>query len=333
MHKKILIIRFSSIGDIVLTSPVVRCLKEQLEAVEIHYLTKKIFAPIVEANPHISKVITFDKEQNSLSKTIQFLKKEQYHIIVDLHQNLRSWRICKSLKIKALSYDKLNFKRWLLTTFKINKLPNIHLVERYLEAVKPLRIYNDNKGLDYHIPILEYLVPQQLDTRLKSGCYLVFVIGATHFTKRLPSSKIKAICQANPDELIVLIGGKTDLEAANEIEKAGNHIINTCGKLSLHQSASIVDQARLIVAHDTGFMHVAAALKRPIISIWGGTVPEFGMYPYLPSHAPVHQLIENKSISCRPCSKIGRSSCPKGHFDCMNKLDEKEIIKLIKKKA
>ncbi len=116
----------------------------------------------------------------------------------------------------------------------------------------------------------------------------------------------------------MLLGGKEDSQAADEIEKVlGDKIINACGKYNLNQSASLVQQAEYIITHDTGLMHIASALKKKVISIWGNTVPEFGMYPYLTEF----KIIENKELSCRPCSKIGYNKCPKGHFKCMNDLN------------
>ncbi|BDS12531.1 glycosyltransferase family 9 protein [Aureispira anguillae] len=327
--QKILLLRFSSIGDIVLTSPVVRCLKTQLKEVELHYLTKKAFAPILEANPYIDKVYTFDKTTQPLKKVIQVLKSENYHLIVDLHKNFRSWYVRQKLGIKALVFDKINYQKWLLTQFKINKMPDLHIVDRYLNTVKSLQIQNDNKGLDYTIPTADKVVLHDIDQRLQTNNYIAFVIGAAHATKRLPPAKIKAICSLLKTKLIVLIGGKGDLAAAQIAQEAGAHLINICGQLNLHQSASVVQQAGLVVAHDTGFMHIAAALKRPIVSIWGNTVPDFGMYPYLPPDAPQHHIIEHNALNCRPCSKIGYKRCPKGHFKCMQELDNQTIVNTI----
>lgn len=329
--QKILLLRFSSIGDIVLTSPVVRCLKTQLESIEIHYLTKKMFASILEANPYIDKVYTFDKVKKPLKEVVHELQKEEYDLIVDLHKNIRSWYVSKKLGIRTLTFKKLNPQKWLLTQFKINWMPEVHIVDRYLDTVSSLNVINDGQGLDYKIPSSDYIDPSSIDPRLKSQQYLVFVIGAAHATKRLPPSKIKSICRLLKKAFIVLIGGKGDVEAATFIESAGAHVINTCGQFNLHQSASIVDQARLVIAHDTGFMHIAAALKRPIVSIWGNTVPQFGMYPYLPAGNANFRMIEHPNLACRPCSKIGYPKCPKGHFNCMNQLEEATIVRAIQK--
>ena len=320
---KILVIRFSSIGDIVLTTPVLRCLKNQLDGdVEIHYLTKKQFATILENNPNVTKVYTIEKSTNEV---IENLKIESYDYIVDLHKNLRSSRIKKGLKALSFSFEKLNYQKWLLTNFKINKLPKIHIVQRYLNTVKGLGIENDNKGLEYYIPEKDEVNIVELPTTHQNG-YIAFAIGAQHATKRLPQHKIIEICK-KINQPIVLLGGKEDVTNATEITTAcGNIIFNACGKFNLNQSASLVQQAKSIITHDTGLMHIAAALNVKTISVWGNTVPDFGMYPYFPENSKQFKIVENKNLSCRPCSKIGHDKCPKKHFKCMEDIDEEEIV-------
>lgn len=320
---KILVVRFSSIGDIVLTTPVLRCLKNQLEGeVEIDYLTKKQFAPILENNRNINKVFTIEKSTNEI---INELKAQGYHYIVDLHQNLRSKRVKKQLKSLAFTVDKLNYKKWLLTNFKINKLPKIHIVERYLNTVKALGIENDGKGLEYYIPEKDKVNLTELPTTHQNG-YIAFAIGAQHATKRLPQHKIIAICK-KLNQPIVLLGGKEDVENANEIAKQCEELIyNACGKYSINQSASLVQQAKSIITHDTGLMHIAAALNVKTVSVWGNTVPDFGMYPYFPEHLERFKIVENNNLSCRPCSKIGHDKCPKKHFKCMEDIDVEDIV-------
>ena len=320
---KILVIRFSSIGDIVLTTPVLRCLKEQLEGeVELHYLTKKQFKSVVEHNPHISKVHTIEKSTNEI---VDELKKEDFDYIVDLHKNLRSRRVIKNLKVMSFSFDKLNYQKWLLTTFKINKLPKVHIVERYLNAVSPLGIENDKKGLEYFIGDDDEVDLAKIP-KSHQNSHVAFAIGAQHATKRLPTEKIISICK-KINEPIVLLGGKEDVIIGEEIENAvGKNIYNACGKYSINQSASLVQQSQTLITHDTGLMHIGAALGVKIISIWGNTVPDFGMYPYFPENPEKFTIVENNNLKCRPCSKIGHDSCPKKHFKCMNDIDEEEIV-------
>jgi len=324
---KILIIRFSSIGDIVLTTPVIRCIKQQVKNVELHYATKTSFKTILENNPYIDKLhlLEIDKTSNRLKPLIKQLKQENFDIIIDLHNNLRTKIIKNALRKKSYSFNKLNFEKFLLTTFKINKLPKIHIVDRYLNTAKTLGVKNDGKGLDYFIPqkdivnISEYGIKEN---------YIGLVLGAKLATKRLPLNKLIEICK-KIDKQIVLLGGKEDFEVGEKILKSLNrdNIFNACGKFNLNKSASLVKQASVIITHDTGLMHIGSAFNKKIISIWGNTVPEFGMYQYITKEKRI--IVEVKDLKCRPCSKIGYNKCPKAHFDCMNKIDVDRIIEAL----
>lgn len=317
---KVLVVRFSSIGDIVLTTPVVRCL-HQIKDVEVHFLTKKTFGSLLEHNPYLEKCLTIDKK---IEEVLPQLKEEQYDCIIDLHRNLRTIKLTSLLGVKAFRFNKLNFKKWLLTNFNINRLPNIHIVDRYMAAVKPLGVRNDGKGLDFFIPD-DQMVDMQ--TILGSSTkFIAVVIGAAHATKRLPTHKLITLCQSIQYP-IVLIGGPSDKNTGELIKKeAGAHVINTCGAYSILQSASIITQSHLVVTHDTGMMHIAAALHKNIISIWGNTVPAFGMYPYVGAQPDKNIIIEDLELSCRPCSKIGYDQCPKGHFKCMEDISVESIL-------
>jgi ADP-heptose:LPS heptosyltransferase len=317
---KFLIIRFSSIGDIVLTSPIVRCVKKQIPGAEVHYITKKAFASVIESNPHIDKLYSIEKD---VSEVIKELKKGNYDFVIDLHHNLRSMQVKQGLKKPSASFPKLNVEKWLKVNLKIDKLPEVHIVDRYFETVKSLNVKNDGAGLEYFIPAKDEVSITTLPATHQNG-YIGFVIGARHFTKRLPLHKIIDICK-RIDSPIVLLGGKEDMESAKQIEAAiGTKIYNACGKYNLNQSASLVKQAKKIITHDTGLMHIAAAFKKDIISVWGNTIPEFGMYPYK-AGASSH-IVEVKNLSCRPCSKIGYKACPKKHFKCMEEINIEEIV-------
>ncbi len=308
---KFLIIRFSSIGDIVLTTPVIRNLKEQFAGAELHYLTKKSFAPLLADNPYIDKIHLLDK---SLSDIIPQLKKESFDYIIDLHHNLRSLIIRHKLKIKTFSFNKLNWQKWLMVHFKINKLPEQHIVNRYMSTLHEFHIKNDQKGLDFFIPDNSRFDPRQLPPLFHHG-FISFVIGAGHFTKQMPDKKITQLI--NRINLpVLLLGGPDDFKKGEKIRiNCGSKTYNLCGKLSIMQSASAVQQSTLVIAHDTGLMHIASAFKKVILSIWGNTIPAFGMYPYLPN--PSSKIYQVEGLQCRPCSKIGYQKCPKKHFRCM----------------
>jgi len=261
---KILIIRFSSIGDIVLTTPVVRCLKNQLPGAEIHYLTKYKFREILQSNPYIDKLHLLDE---NLEEIIEDLKKENFDYVIDLHHNLRTLKVKRALKTaKAYSFNKLNIQKYILTALKINLLPSVHIVDRYMATVKHLNVVNDGKGLDYFIPEKDIVPDNDIPASHSLG-YFGIVIGAAHNTKKLPLHKLKELC-AKINHPIILLGGPEDRQIGDEIASVDAiKIYNSCGKFTLNESADLVRRARLIITHDTGLMHIAAAFKKPIISV------------------------------------------------------------------
>lgn len=310
---KILVVRFSSIGDIVLTTPVVRMLKTQLNA-EVHFLTKAPFVSLFKNNPYVDSVFQIDK---SINEVISDLKKENYDYVIDLHSNLRTQILKLKLGVTAKSFNKLNWEKFLLTNFKTNILPDVHIVDRYLDTVKFLGITNDNKGLDFFLSDAD-----KVDLNEFPNDYVAFVIGGQHATKILPTAKIISICK-KLNKAVLLIGGPDDKARGDEISKASG-AINTCGDHSLLQSAFLIKNSAYVISHDTGMMHIAAAFKKKIYSVWGNTIPEFGMYPYLSDKNS--KMIEVQDLSCRPCSKIGYDKCPKGHFKCMQEIDENQFL-------
>jgi len=325
--KKILIIRFSSIGDIVLTTPVIRCIKEQLPGVELHYLTKEEYKPLLLNNPYIDKIHTIKKD---LKEILPDLKKEKFDYIIDLHKNIRSLFIKLSLiGIPSRTFKKLTFKKWLLIKFKINVMPSIHIVDRYLNTAKFLNIFNDNKGLDYFIDEKDIVNLNELPEAFRNE-YVAIVLGSKHNTKQLPTDKLISLCQKIKTPMI-LIGSKEDKEKGELIKKsAESKIFNACGIYNINQSASLVQQAKIVITPDTGLMHIAAAFQKKIISIWGNTVPAFGMYPYLPEEIKNRSvIIETNGLLCRPCSRLGYKTCPEKHFNCMNRINENTIAEIV----
>ncbi|MFN8251544.1 MAG: glycosyltransferase family 9 protein [Ferruginibacter sp.] len=327
MANKFLIIRFSSIGDIVLTTPVVRCLRNQYPEAEIHFLTKQAFRGIVASNPYINKVHTLG---DSFELMLHELKTEEYDCIIDLHHNLRTLRIKRFLKgVRSFSFNKLNVEKYIYTNLKINLLPKKHIVDRNLEAIASLGVVNDGKGLDYFIPAQDRINKNDIPTSHQFG-YIAVVIGAALATKKMPLHKLKDLCAAIQYP-VILLGGKEDAADGAAIAAADDiKIYNACGKFNLNESADLVNNAKLVITHDTGLMHIAAALQKPIISVWGNTVPAFGMYPYYGKLSAQHfDVVEVNKLWCRPCSKIGYDKCPKGHFNCMEKIAVNEIVNMV----
>jgi len=300
-----------------------RCLKTQLPKVTIHYFTKKKFEPLLASNPYIDQIHLLDK---NLSELISVFKQEKFDYIIDLHNNQRTFLIKRRLGIKSYSFNKLNIEKAMMVCFKKNRLPDIHIVDRYLETVAHLGVENDGKGLDYFIPestaIDKFNIPFQK--------YIAFAIGGQYFTKRMPNDKIlEAIKQSKYP--VVLLGGKEDGENGKHIGGYFNEtkVLNLCGQTSLHESALLLKEAHWVITHDTGMMHIAAALGKPIVAVWGNTIPEFGMAPYPKNNRQEITNIEVKDLGCRPCSKLGHKQCPKKHFNCMMEIDVAQINRVI----
>jgi len=305
-------------GDIIYTTPVVRCLKTQLPDAEIHFLTKPAFKYIYDNNPHLDKLLLL---KPTLAETIEEIKAEKYDYLIDLHNNLRTSLIKLRTGIKSSAYKKQRIRKWLSLKFNLKLVPPVHLVERYMKAVKFLGVKNDSKPIDYYIKT-EHNLTKLLPESHQPG-FLAFIIGATHFTKRMPNEKIISICR-KVNAPIVLLGGNDVKENGNEIATAiGSNIYNACGITSLDESVYLVSKAKKVLGFDTGLTHIAEAFDKPIASIWGGTVPELlGVQPYMVKDTEVIGI----NLPCRPCSKFGLEKCPLGHFKCMNNIPEQTVI-------
>lgn len=326
---KFLIIRLSSIGDIVLTTPVIRCLRKKYPGAQIDFLVKPQFRQVVEGNPYISNVIGYDTAGGEL---IRKLRQEHYNYVIDLHHNMRTLKLKRSLQVRAFSFPKLNLEKWLLVNLKWRSImPDKSIVERYFETVRTLGVVNDGEGLDYFIPSEQETVQEDIPMSHWTG-YVACVLGGSKATKQLPTDKwiaFAAHCQLP----LVMLGGPEDREEGEKIAQAvpAQRVYNACGKFRLNESADLVKKARVVVSNDTGLMHVAAAFQRPVVSLWGNTVPELGMFPYYGANnlktvvASRSDIIEVRGLSCRPCSKIGYAGCPKKHFKCMNDMDMQAV--------
>lgn len=325
---KLLLIRFSSIGDIVLTTPVLRCLRRQYPDARIHFLVKQQFSQVIAANPYIDVIHTFDGDLGAVTGK---LEQENFDYVIDLHRNLRTMRVKRALDRPSLTFNKLNFRKWLYVNFKWKVMPDKSIVDRYFEGLKPLKLKNDGEGLDYFIP--ENLQTSQDDIPMGHWAGFVgCVIGGSYFTKKYPVARWKEFVAECPYP-IILLGGPEDRDAGNEIVAADPvKVYNACGKFNLNESADLVKRARVVVSNDTGLMHIAAAYKKPIVSLWGNTTPQMGMFPYYGFNnlnqnvAQLSVIMEVNNLGCRPCSKIGYNKCPRKHFRCMNDIPAAGVV-------
>lgn len=210
-------------------------------------------------------------------------------------------------------------------------MPDKSIVDRYFEGLKELKVKNDGAGLDYFIP--EQQAIQQRDIPMSHWAgYIACVIGGSFTTKKFPVAKWKELVAISPYP-IILLGGTEDKEEGEEIAGVDKvKVYNACGKFNLTESADLVRRSRVVVTNDTGLMHIAAAFKKKVISLWGNTTPQMGMFPYYGFNnlnqnvSRLSVIMEVNHLSCRPCSKIGYRKCPKGHFKCMYEIPVQPII-------
>lgn len=320
--KKVLVVRFSSIGDIIHMTPVFRCMKKDRPDISIHFLTKKSMAPLTAHNPHIDRFHYYDDNWEEL---LDELKNEAFDFVVDLHAVIRSKRVVKALGKPHATIDKLSVKKILLTTFKLNLMPERHISLRALDAVSNLAVKDDGGGLDIFIPEEAAVPLNDIPASHQLG-FVAVVIGAAHATKKMPAAQLRDLCM-RIQYPVILIGGKEDAEEGKLIAEADPmKIYNSCGKFSLLESADLLRKSKLVVSHDTGMLYIACALRKPTLAIWGATSPKLAVEPYYGSvlnEAHRSALYENICLDlwCQPCSKYGGKKCPLGHFKCMRKLD------------
>jgi heptosyltransferase-2 len=309
-YQKILVVRLSSLGDVLLTTPLIRSLKNANPKIGIHFLLREEYHDVLINNRYISKLITIKREE-ATQKTKDILLQNKYDFVIDLQNNLRSRSLTSGLKCPKVRFKKLSLQKFLLVKFKINKLSNAPPIpERYASVIDDLKL--DEEGLDL-------FTNNKPTESLKGLTNLIgFCPGSRHFTKMWPKEYYIELGKKLIDKgfNIVLFGGKDDKETCKEISSSLSKCNNLCNNNSILQTTADMKICRAIVCNDSVLMHATCAVKVPVITIFGSTVKEFGFAPYRSKNL----ILENKSLTCRPCSHIGRSSCPKHHFKCMKEI-------------
>jgi heptosyltransferase-2 len=321
--KKILVIRLSSIGDIILTTPLIRSLAIAYPGAQIDYCTKTPFVSLLISNPRISTLYTLDQPPVG-----------NYDLVVDLQNNFLSQSIVRSLhSTRTVRYRKENWKKWLLVQFKRNLYGSYSsVVERYLDSLHEIAIsVSDHQGCELYPSAeeLAYATPY-FQTGKKT---LALCFGAKHFTKRYPPKQFAALVTSllQKESLqIVLLGGKEDAPQATELmnslsDSCRPFVANLAGSCTLMQSAALLSSCDAVLCNDTGLMHIASAFGKKLFVLFGSSSQAFG---FLPWHTP-YELFEVEGLHCKPCSHIGRDHCPKGHFRCMNDLSPNTIAEHI----
>lgn len=306
--KKILIIRLSSLGDILLTTPFIRSIKNQFPEIKIDFILRKEYSDALKLNPYLNKVFTYSRIEKDNLQTFEEIKKSGYDLVIDLQNNLRSKKIISLIKSQSVSFSKNGLHKFLLVNFKINKLKDAPQIPiRYAKTILNFKL--DEKGIDLIID------RKSADISSDKNNLIGFCPGARHFTKRWPKEYFIELGKlfSKKGYQVVLFGGRSDKGLCKGLAAEIPTAIDLSNDDNLLQTFADMKLCRAIICNDSGLMHVASAANTNIIAIFGSTVKEFGFTPYNCRNL----ILENNSLSCRPCSHIGKDHCPKKHFDCM----------------
>jgi len=333
---KIVVFRLSSIGDIVLTSALIRCLKIKYPNAKIDFVIKKQFRQLVEFNPNISKIYTIDTSKgfSDLQDLRKVLSLEKYDVFIDIHKNIRSLFIKTTIgSKKTLTFKKYVFRRTILTSFKIDSYKKVTpIYQRFVEAAKKINVEFDGKTTELFISKkIEDKIKEQLKTRqlLDEKPYVLLCPGASFKNKQwLPERFVQLANKLieNDNVNIVLSGGKLEEDNCRYIVQETNGLSHDFSvKLSILESAVLAKYAKVVVANDTGMLHIAEALNVPVVGIYGPTARQFGYFPILEKS----QVVEIE-LPCRPCTKMGANSCPQKHWKCMKNISTEMVYSKVK---
>jgi lipopolysaccharide heptosyltransferase II len=337
---KTLIIRFSSVGDIVLSSLLVRTFRKRFPECQLDFLVKEEYADVVRHNPHITNVITFPAlgSFDDVRRLRSTIKQTDYDLVIDIHDSLRSRYVCLGAR-NVVRINKRKFARFLLVQFQhdvysaFGDAPSVAL--RYLEPVINLGVADDGEGLEMFVSADTTAKVHELVRRsgfTSEQKFIGMCPSAKHNTKMWLKERFAEVASelSKKHNLPIMLFGAGDDEVQRslEIESSVQRLnpeartLNLAEKISLSETAAMMDYCSIVITNDSGLMHVAAARKRNVVAIFGPTVKQLGFFPF-GTHSIV---VENVELDCRPCTHIGSSSCPKGHFKCMNDISASQVV-------
>ncbi len=321
---KILIIRLSSLGDALLTTPVIRALKNKYPEKEFYFLVEDKFADAVRYNPNLTEVITYDKSDSGKNQ-LEKIKSINADFVIDLQNNIRSKNIVKYLKVPSVKFIKPTIEKFFLVKFKINFYKKILSIPEMYASALGKEFSLDQNGLDFYYEDGKKAV----NASAKDAKKIAFCPGSQHFTKQYPAEYFIQLGKklTNDGYEITLLGGKSDRKICAEISSAIKGSKDESNDNNLFELAREMSRSSAVVCNDSGLMHLAAAVGTPVAAIFGSTVKEFGFFPYKAKSI----VIENENLSCRPCSHIGKSKCKEGHFKCMLDLTPEIVYEKLNK--
>jgi heptosyltransferase-2 len=311
----VLLVRFSSIGDILLTTPLVRALARRHPEAKLVYVTKRAMAPLVADNPHLADVVALEPDEplRHLARRLRALAPTHG---LDLHGSLRSAGLRLLVRCRWSGYRKRKLARTLLISTKLDTYRHpTPVAERYFEAARRLDTRPDGGPPEFHLGGgATTRVAQWLAERgLTDAPLAALGPGAAHATKRWPIAHWAALGERlrGAGYRPVVVGGPEDRGLAQQLA-AGGAAASAAGEFSLQETGALLQRARVVVSGDTGIMHMATGVGTPVVALFGPTVARFGFFPYVSA-----SVVLERELSCRPCSATGTAACPLGHHRCL----------------
>ncbi|MBI1966457.1 MAG: glycosyltransferase family 9 protein, partial [Gemmatimonadetes bacterium] len=310
---RVLVVRFSSIGDILLTTPLLRALRRRHPEAAVVYVTKRAMAPLVADNPHVSQVLALEPGEpvRHLAARLRLLA-PTYGL--DLHGSVRSRALRLLVGCRWAGYRKRKLARTLLISTKLDLYGHhVPVPERYFAAARQLDVRPDGGPPEFHLGAgaRERVARWLGEKRLTAAPVAALAPGAAHATKRWPVTHWTALTErlAAAGYRVVVVGGPEDRGVAQQI---GAPAVSAAGEFSLQETGALLAHAKVLVSGDTGVMHMATGVGTPVVALFGPTVEPFGFFPYR-ARAAVLQ----RPLDCRPCSAMGTAKCPLGHHHCL----------------
>ena len=314
----VLAVRFSSIGDILLTTPLLRAIRRSHPGARVTVLTKREYVPLLSHNPHVNLVLGLPANRSLLSLASE-LRADRYTHLLDLHDNLRSRALRLLVPGSWRTYPKHRLARaWLIRAKRNRYRDRRPVAERYFSAAGDLGAKPDGCPPDFFLgpeageQIFEWLGTVGLQDEPN---IVALGPGAAHATKRWPLEHWQGLVARNlkGGAAVVIVGGPGDADLGAALaEKSGGRVASAAGIFGLQGTGALLQRARVLVSGDTGVMHMATAVGTPVVGLFGPTVEAFGFFPYT-RQASVLEL----PLPCRPCTAQGSSRCPLGHHRCM----------------
>lgn len=344
--RSILVIRLSSLGDVVLTTPIVRQLQRSFPQAFVDVMVAERFSEVYAHNPRVRRIwsamgsttVDTDLDKRKL-EILETVPQGKYDLVVDLQHSMQSAAIRRGMGNAVVIYPKFRWQKLAMVWLKRFPAITTSIVERYRMPLQEFPLVLDTEGPEvwleserdqgYYAPRSQALpihgahhndVPTQLSVAI--------AVGAHHATKRWPVEYFAQLCKmlVGQGARVMLIGGVADVALCDAVSARVDVAIERYdGVTSLAETIEVLDRADVLVTNDSGVMHLGAARRVPTVAIFGSTVRQLGFEPF-----GTRYVVVEHDVRCRPCSHIGRAKCPKGHFKCMIEIKPQTVFDAVR---